>query len=104
MMMMMMISMVITSSKGPLMVMCGDGSGRTGTLIAIYKLWLDLEDSDCGSLALLPTGKWGNQSCGIFIQISFGLEEAKKRTGSKLWSIHDHCSMSQVTNIMLDVD
>ena len=58
----MMISMVITSSKGPLMVMCGDGSGRTGTLIAIYKLWLDLEDSDCGSLALLPTGKWGNQS------------------------------------------
>ena len=58
----MMISMVIRSSKGPLMVMCGDGSGRTGTLIAIYKLWLDLEDSDCGSLALLPTGKWGNRS------------------------------------------
>ena len=46
----------------------------------------------------------GGIDCGIFIQTSFGLEEAKKRTGSKLWSIHDHCSMSQVTNIMLDVD
>jgi len=43
------------SSTGPLMVLCGDGSGRTGTLIAIYKLWIDLEDPDCGSLALLPT-------------------------------------------------
>ena len=41
---------------GPLMVLCGDGSGRTGTLIALYKLWIDLEDPDCGSLALLPTG------------------------------------------------
>ena len=46
------------SSRGPLMVVCGDGSGRTGTLIAIYKLWIDLEDQDCGSLALLPTGRW----------------------------------------------
>ena len=46
------------SSSGPLMVLCGDGSGRTGTLIAIYKLWIDLEDQDCGSLALLPTGGW----------------------------------------------
>ena len=45
------------SSRGPLMVVCGDGSGRTGTLIAIYKLWIDLEDPDCGSLALLPTGE-----------------------------------------------
>ena len=45
------------SSRGPLMVLCEDGSGRTGTMIAIYKLWIDLEDPDCGSLALLPTGK-----------------------------------------------
>ena len=42
--------------KAPLMVMCEDGSGRTGAFIAIYKLWVDLQDPDCGSLALLPTG------------------------------------------------
>ena len=47
--------------KVPLMVMCEDGSGRTGAFIAIYKLWVDLQDPDCSSLALLPTGnkfKW----------------------------------------------
>ena len=43
--------------KAPLMVMCEDGSGRTGAFIAIYKLWVDLQDPDCSSLALLPTGK-----------------------------------------------
>ena len=42
--------------KAPLMVMCEDGSGRTGAFIAIYKLWVDLQDPDCSSLALLPTG------------------------------------------------
>ena len=42
--------------KAPLMVMCEDGSGRAGAFIAIYKLWVDLQDPDCSSLALLPTG------------------------------------------------
>ena len=52
--------------KVPLMVMCEDGSGRTGAFIAIYKLWVDLQDPDCSSLALLPTGNkfnWEICSC-----------------------------------------
>ena len=60
------------------MVVCGDGSGRTGTLIAIYKLWIDLEDQDCGSLALLPTGRWKSFTESefdyTFVLISFGFE------------------------------
>ena len=39
----------------PLMVSCRDGSTSTGLLLAAYKLWLDLGDPSCRSLALLPT-------------------------------------------------
>ena len=39
----------------PLVVSCRDGSTSTGLLLAAYKLWLDLGDPSCCSLALLPT-------------------------------------------------
>ena len=60
--------LILFQIPGTVLVHCSAGVGRTGTFLAVYKLWLDYINTNVRELAFYPTVLEMRKQRGLMVQ------------------------------------
>ena len=84
-------------STGSILVHCSAGVGRTGTLIALYKLLNDYNSSECEILAIFPTViALRRQRCLMVQQVFSYLKKLLVYLNNPGKPVLPHCELPQL--------